>query len=85
MESAEEYEWFAEPVMPELQGIPDYFEHITEPMDLGTVRSKLEKGSYAEWQCFMRDVKLVFSNAVTYNSNPKEPVHIAAVKLKNVS
>jgi hypothetical protein len=70
--------------MPELQGIPDYFNVISHPMDLGSVRSRLDSGYYQEWRDFMSDVKLVFSNATTYNSNPDEPVHIAAVKLKNV-
>jgi hypothetical protein len=51
---------------------------------LGSVRSRLDSGYYQEWRDFMSDVKLVFSNATTYNSNPDEPVHVAAIKLKNV-
>ncbi|CAI9787340.1 unnamed protein product [Fraxinus pennsylvanica] len=47
--------------------IPDYFNVIKHPMDLGTIKRKLLRGQY---QCPMRfaaDVRLTFKNAMTYN------------------
>ena len=48
--------------------IPGYFDVITQPMDLGTVRQKLEAGEYGtDPEAFAQDVRLVWSNAMTYN------------------
>lgn len=57
--------------------IPDYFSVITHPMDLGTVQNKIAKGSYTGPLEFAADVRLTFSNALTYNP-PKTDVHIMA-------
>ena len=61
--------------------IPDYFEKIKHPMDLSTVRSRLDasafnKGSsgvgdarpYKHPDDVHHDMKLVFDNAMQYNS-----------------
>ncbi|CAL2257498.1 unnamed protein product [Prunus armeniaca] len=37
------------------------------PMNLGTVKSKLEKGVYASADGFAADVRLIFSNAFIYS------------------
>ena len=37
---------FREPVKPTADFAPDYFNIIKNPMDLGTVRSKLRNGDY---------------------------------------
>jgi len=58
---------FAEPVDPVALNIPDYFTIIKNPMDLGTIRKKLEAGSYEDVAQFKADVDLVFTNACTYN------------------
>ena len=40
-----EYGWiFNQPVDPVELKLPDYYETITQPMDLGTVKKKLENG-----------------------------------------
>lgn len=58
--------------------IPDYFEIIKQPMDLGTVRQKLESGEYGtDPEAFRRDVRLVWSNAMTYNPPDSEYYNIA--------
>ncbi|XP_071711868.1 transcription factor GTE11-like isoform X2 [Rutidosis leptorrhynchoides] len=57
--------------------IPDYFKVITKPMDLGTVKEKLCSGKYASPFQFLADVRLTFSNAMTYNP-PGNDVHIMA-------
>jgi len=57
--------------------IPDYFTVIKHPMDLGTVQNKIAKGSYTGPLEFAADVRLTFSNALSYNP-PKTDVNIMA-------
>ncbi|PHT53700.1 hypothetical protein CQW23_08162 [Capsicum baccatum] len=60
--------------------IPDYFTVIKQPMDLGTIRSKLHSGEYLSPLQFAADVRLTFTNAMTYNP-PGNDVHIMAQTL----
>uniref|UniRef100_A0A1X7SMB3 Bromo domain-containing protein n=1 Tax=Amphimedon queenslandica TaxID=400682 RepID=A0A1X7SMB3_AMPQE len=58
---------FRQPVNPIDLGIPDYFDVIKNPIDLSTIRKKLESGSYSDpWQ-FCDDMQLMFNNAWTFN------------------
>ncbi|XP_031475027.1 transcription factor GTE9-like isoform X1 [Nymphaea colorata] len=57
--------------------IPDYFHIIKHPMDLGTIRSTLASGAYSSPHAFAADVRLTFSNAMTYNP-PGNDVHFMA-------
>nr|KYP47790.1 Bromodomain and PHD finger-containing protein 3 [Cajanus cajan] len=57
---------FSEPVDPE--ELPDYHDIIKQPMDFGTVRKKLDGGLYADLEQFEKDVFLICSNAMQYNS-----------------
>ncbi|XP_052189164.1 transcription factor GTE8 isoform X1 [Diospyros lotus] len=57
--------------------IPDYFTVIKHPMDLGTIRSKLASSVYSSPLDFATDVRLTFSNAMTYNP-PENDVHLMA-------
>ncbi|GFZ17410.1 nuclear protein X1 [Actinidia rufa] len=61
--------------------IPDYFNVIKNPMDLGTVKSKLLSGEYSSPLGFAADVRLTFSNAMTYNPAGND-YHIMAETLK---
>ncbi|XP_010250834.1 PREDICTED: transcription factor GTE9 [Nelumbo nucifera] len=47
--------------------IPDYFTIIKHPMDLGTIKNKIASGEYSCPWDFVADVRLTFSNAMTYN------------------
>ena len=38
--------WFREPVDPEKELIPDYFDVIKNPMDLGTIKTRLKEGGH---------------------------------------
>lgn len=60
--------------------IPDYFTVIKHPMDLGTVKSKITAGEYTHPLDFAADVRLTFSNAMTYNP-PGNDVHTMAKTL----
>ncbi|KAI3830678.1 hypothetical protein MKX03_005424, partial [Papaver bracteatum] len=62
--------------------IPDYFDYIKHPMDLGTVKSKIANGEYSSPLGFRDDVRLTFSNAMTYNL-PGNEVHTMACELSN--
>lgn len=58
---------FNSPVDPIELGLPDYFEVIKRPMDLGTIRKKLENGCYHNLEDFEGHVHLTFDNAMLYN------------------
>ncbi|XP_062198325.1 transcription factor GTE9-like [Phragmites australis] len=74
---------FREPVDPVLYGIPDYFDIIRNPMDLGTVKKKLTNKQYVSTDEFAADVGLTFSNAMTYNP-PGNYVHEVAKELNGI-
>ncbi|GAA0138973.1 DNA-binding transcription factor [Lithospermum erythrorhizon] len=63
--------------------IPDYFTIIKQPMDLGTIKSKLLSGQYSDPLGFAADVRLTFSNAMTYNP-PGNEVHIMAKTMSKI-
>ncbi|KAF4367654.1 hypothetical protein G4B88_001406 [Cannabis sativa] len=58
---------FNNPVDVVSMNIPDYFTVIKHPMDLGTINSKIASGSYSNPMEFYADVRLTFTNAMTYN------------------
>lgn len=59
---------FLKPVDPVYWEIPDYFDVIKNPMDLGTIQQRIESGDYEDnWNAYAADVRLVWSNAMTYN------------------
>lgn len=74
---------FREPVDPVALNIPDYFSIISHPMDLGTIKSKLEKNQYFGTEEFAADVRLTFSNAMLYNP-PTNYVHKMAESLNKI-
>ncbi|XP_061352234.1 transcription factor GTE12-like [Gastrolobium bilobum] len=74
---------FNMPVDPVALIIPDYFTVISHPMDLGTIKSKLEKNIYFSIEEFAADVRLTFSNAMAYNP-PMNVVHLMATELKKI-
>jgi hypothetical protein len=61
-------------------GLADYLEVVKTPMDLGTIRDRLESGRAAEWatcvyqtpEQVLEDIKLVWDNCIAYNSRPDE-------------
>lgn len=65
---------FMIPVDPIALGLHDYFDIIKHPMDLSTIRKKLDTGLYGKPDNFEADVRLMFSNCYTYNP-PESDVH----------
>ena len=65
---AHQHGWvFNTPVDPVELGLPDYFQVIKRPMDLGTIKKRLENGCYSTIEGFQADVLLTFDNAMQYN------------------
>lgn len=60
-------QFFNRPVDPENDGVPDYFKVISYPMDLSTVRSKLERKYYRKINDWMNDVNKIWENAIRFN------------------
>jgi len=61
-------EWFREPVDHEGLGLSDYAQVISTPMDLQTVTKKMERSQYMSTEDFAADCRLIWQNAITYNS-----------------
>ncbi|KAL1564281.1 transcription factor GTE9-like [Salvia divinorum] len=75
---SQQFAWvFNSPVDVVKLNIPDYFSIIKTPMDLGTVKSKLNSGKYSNPLEFLADARLTLTNAKTYNP-PGSDVHVLA-------
>jgi len=72
---------FAVPVDPIALGIPQYFDYIETPMDLGTIQTKIDNNAIDSPEEFARLVRLTFENAIKFNSLPDNIVHITARNL----
>lgn len=78
------YAWpFYKPVDAELLGLHDYFDIIKKPMDLGTVKQKMDNRAYKTATEFAADVRLIFTNCYKYNP-PDHDVVAMARKLQDV-
>jgi len=75
-----ETEPFNEPVDWKGLNLPDYPLIIRNQMDLGTVHKRLEVGKYATADKFAEDIRLVFKNAMTYNT-PGSGIYVVAENL----
>lgn len=47
--------------------VPDYYDVIETPVDISSMREKLENGGYLSKDAFASDLRLMESNAVAYN------------------
>jgi len=74
---------FSEPVDWVKLSIPDYPKIVKKPMDLSTMRSKLDSGAYSTAEKFRDDFKLIISNCFLYNP-PGTPVHQAGLEIKKL-
>jgi hypothetical protein len=77
---------FSEPVDHVKLGIPDYPEIVKTPMDLGTVKRKLENGEYDEVgpSGFVADAQLAFENCLLYNPRGSEARQMGEIMLKEL-
>ncbi|XP_016329066.1 bromodomain testis-specific protein-like isoform X4 [Sinocyclocheilus anshuiensis] len=78
------YAWpFYKPVDAKALGLLDYHEIIHQPMDMSTVKNKIEAREYTDALQFAADVRLMFSNCYKYNPPGHEVVAMAR-KLQDV-
>ena len=62
-------------------GLPDYYQIIKEPMDMTTIKKRLDGHQYKSAKDVLRDFDLMFNNCYTYN-RPTEDVTIMAKKVQ---
>jgi bromodomain-containing factor 1 len=60
-------QYFMDPVDPVALNIPTYFQVIKKPMDLGTIRAKLQNNEYERAKDFEDDVRQIFKNCFKFN------------------
>ncbi|KAI0724347.1 Bromodomain-containing protein [Cerioporus squamosus] len=72
---------FYEPVDPIKMGIPEYPRIIKKPMDLATMKKKLDAGEYYSAEKFRDDFRLMIKNCLTFNP-PGNIVHEAGKSLQ---
>ncbi|MCJ8729641.1 hypothetical protein PDJAM_G00108740 [Pangasius djambal] len=78
------YAWpFYEPVDAVALGLHDYHDIIHQPMDLGTIKKKMDSREYTDALQFAADIRLMFSNCYKYNP-PNHEVVAMARKLQEV-
>uniref|UniRef100_A0A4W6CZL3 Bromodomain-containing protein 2 n=1 Tax=Lates calcarifer TaxID=8187 RepID=A0A4W6CZL3_LATCA len=78
------YAWpFYTPVDAVALGLHDYHDVIAQPMDLSTIRKKMDQRDYANAKEFAADVRLMFSNCYKYNPPSHEVVYMAR-KLQDI-
>ncbi|XP_032274356.1 bromodomain-containing protein 3 [Phoca vitulina] len=78
------YAWpFYKPVDAEALELHDYHDIIKHPMDLSTVKKKMDSREYPDAQGFAADIRLMFSNCYKYNPPDHEVVAMAR-KLQDV-
>jgi hypothetical protein len=58
---------FSHAIDPERDNVPTYLQIIHRPMDLGTVRQRLQSGQYQSIQQWKDDVELIWDNSYHFN------------------
>jgi len=69
---------FLEPVDWKGLGLSDYLKVVKNPMDLGTVGTKLANDQYSSIDAFFDDVNLIWTNCMLYNADGSEVFKMAA-------
>jgi Bromodomain len=78
------YAWpFYKPVDAKMLGLHDYHDIIKKPMDLGTVKGKMDDREYKTAAEFVADVRLIFTNCYKYNPPDHDVVKMGR-KLQDV-
>eukprot|EP00096_Caligus_rogercresseyi_P003261 TRINITY_DN159_c1_g1_i1.p1 TRINITY_DN159_c1_g1~~TRINITY_DN159_c1_g1_i1.p1 ORF type:complete len:644 (-),score=320.63 TRINITY_DN159_c1_g1_i1:1469-3400(-) len=78
------YAWpFYKPVDADYLDLHDYNKVIKTPMDLGTIKTKMDNRAYNSSHEFASDVRLIFTNCYKYNP-PEHEVVAMARKLQDV-
>lgn len=59
---------------------PGYSSVVYRPMDLGTLKKNIENGLIKSTKEFQRDIMLMFTNAIMYNSSSHD-VHKISIEM----
>ncbi|CAN7989266.1 unnamed protein product [Ixodes hexagonus] len=59
----------------------DYGNIIDVPMDLGTVRDRLQRDRYPSPTEFCKDMRLIFANSRNYNTNKKSRIYSMTIRM----
>ncbi|XP_058817226.1 homeotic protein female sterile-like [Topomyia yanbarensis] len=79
-----QFSWpFQQPVDAKKLNLPDYHKIIKQPMDLGTVKKRLENNYYWTSKECIQDFNIMFSNCYVYNK-PGEDVVVMAQTLEKL-
>lgn len=70
---------FRQPV--DLAAYPDYANIIDTPMDLSTVRDRLQRDLYPSPIEFCKDMRLIFANSRNYNTNKKSRIYSMTIRM----
>lgn len=62
---------FLKPVDPIALQVPDYYDIVKEPMDLGTVERNLKNGVITSPTQFINEVRKIWNNSFLYNAKGK--------------
>ncbi|XP_066914028.1 PH-interacting protein-like isoform X2 [Clytia hemisphaerica] len=60
---------------------PDYTECVAEPIDISTIRHRLEQHQYGDAEAYIRDFQLMFRNSKTYNTDRRSPIYKMTLRL----
>ncbi|XP_051026260.1 bromodomain testis-specific protein [Acomys russatus] len=72
------YAWpFYHPVDTDALGLRNYYDIVKNPMDLGTIKGKMDNQEYKDAYEFAADVRLMFMNCYKHNSPDHEVVAMA--------
>ncbi|NWR28243.1 BRDT protein, partial [Tachuris rubrigastra] len=78
------YSWpFHQPVDAAALNLPDYYSIIKKPMDLGTIKKRLEHNYYTKAAECIEDFKTMFLNCYMYNK-PSDDIVLMAEELEKV-
>jgi hypothetical protein len=69
---------FLEPVDAMALGIPDYYQIITDPMDLSTIERNLKNGVYTSTVQFGNDIRKIWTNSFRYNARGSDIYQMTA-------
>ncbi|KZT72342.1 hypothetical protein DAEQUDRAFT_755185 [Daedalea quercina L-15889] len=62
--------------------VPDYYDVISNPMDLQTMHKRVKQKQYKSKRDFKDDLELIWSNCFTYNAQQDHPLRMCAMRLK---
>jgi hypothetical protein len=67
--------------VPAADGVPDYHDIVKQPMDLSTIKGKMDRREYATEDDFLLDMRQIFENCFAYWKNGS-PMYLAGEKLQ---